>query len=576
MRRPLSRTRVSACQRTARASTWLSTSRPAAVNCAGVQGVIDAGDVLFDDRALVEIGCHVVRGRADQLHAAIEGLLIGPRALESRQERVVDVDRSAGQRGARLVGEDLHVPGQHDEMDAQRFDQRRAAAASASAFDAGAHRDVVERHAVGLHQPLEVRVVRHDRAGSRSAARRCSAGNSRSLRQCPSLRHHDQRPVLRRRPPTSPRSCRGRGHRREAGAQPIEGHRVVVDLEEHAHEEAVLGAVVELLALQDVARCCAPGTTDTANTMPGRSGQMIVSTNCGCAGGRQGCLPSRGGVSRLHDAQHVLLYATVLPYIRAMSNNGAEPVGRAVRRTGADDPRHPGPDRRGRRHRHRRRTRRPQEHRVPAGHHPRARPAGRADRQPRQVPARCRRAAAGRRHHRTSRRRPGGPTDLLASSPRPPARPSTSRCWRTSAALYVDQVAGSSSLQSHNWVGQHIPLHATSNGKVLLSGLAADDIADTRRQPAPFTERDDHRSRPAGTGGRRGPRARLRHCGGRAGGRPHGGGRPDPQRARRRDRGAQRVRPDRSDSTPPGSRRSCRCSLDAVREVSHRLGWGAR
>lgn len=41
-----------------------------------------------------------------------------------------------------------------------------------------------------------------------------------------------------------------------------------------------------------------------------------------------------------------------------------------------------------------------------------------------------------------------------------------------SSALYLDQVAGSSALQPHNWVGQHIPLHATSNGKVLLSGLA--------------------------------------------------------------------------------------------------------
>lgn len=40
-----------------------------------------------------------------------------------------------------------------------------------------------------------------------------------------------------------------------------------------------------------------------------------------------------------------------------------------------------------------------------------------------------------------------------------------------SSALYLDQVAGSSALQPHNWVGQHIPLHATSNGKVLLSGL---------------------------------------------------------------------------------------------------------
>ena len=46
------------------------------------------------------------------------------------------------------------------------------------------------------------------------------------------------------------------------------------------------------------------------------------------------------------------------------------------------------------------------------------------------------------------------------------------------SAYYVDQVAGSSGLQPHNWVGQHIPLHATSNGKVLLSGLHDDEIGD--------------------------------------------------------------------------------------------------
>lgn len=37
------------------------------------------------------------------------------------------------------------------------------------------------------------------------------------------------------------------------------------------------------------------------------------------------------------------------------------------------------------------------------------------------------------------------------------------------AALYVDQLHGASSLSSYNWVGQHIPIHATSNGKVLVS-----------------------------------------------------------------------------------------------------------
>src|SRR3954454_3298335 len=44
------------------------------------------------------------------------------------------------------------------------------------------------------------------------------------------------------------------------------------------------------------------------------------------------------------------------------------------------------------------------------------------------------------------------------------------------SALYLDQVAGQSALQSHNWVGQHIPLHATSNGKVLLSELSPEEV----------------------------------------------------------------------------------------------------
>jgi DNA-binding IclR family transcriptional regulator len=46
------------------------------------------------------------------------------------------------------------------------------------------------------------------------------------------------------------------------------------------------------------------------------------------------------------------------------------------------------------------------------------------------------------------------------------------------SALYLDQVAGSSALQSHNWVGQRIPLHATSNGKVLLSELSEHDFEE--------------------------------------------------------------------------------------------------
>ena len=47
------------------------------------------------------------------------------------------------------------------------------------------------------------------------------------------------------------------------------------------------------------------------------------------------------------------------------------------------------------------------------------------------------------------------------------------------AALYLDQASATASVQSHNWVGQRIPLHATSNGKVLLSGLSEAGIRAT-------------------------------------------------------------------------------------------------
>jgi DNA-binding IclR family transcriptional regulator len=49
------------------------------------------------------------------------------------------------------------------------------------------------------------------------------------------------------------------------------------------------------------------------------------------------------------------------------------------------------------------------------------------------------------------------------------------------SALYLDQVAGSSAVQSHNWVGQHIPLHATSNGKVLISELTDAELKQAIR-----------------------------------------------------------------------------------------------
>ncbi len=79
----------------------LSASRPAGGQvCGRVERVVDANHVLLDDRALVEVGRHVVGGGADQLHAAGVCLVVGLGALEARQEGVVDVDRAAGSSSA--------------------------------------------------------------------------------------------------------------------------------------------------------------------------------------------------------------------------------------------------------------------------------------------------------------------------------------------------------------------------------------------------------------------------------------------------------------------------------------------
>ena len=57
------------------------------------------------------------------------------------------------------------------------------------------------------------------------------------------------------------------------------------------------------------------------------------------------------------------------------------------------------------------------------------------------------------------------------------------------SALYVDQVGGGSGLPSHNWVGQHIPLHATSNGKVLLSSLEPAEVERRTADLPAYTHR---------------------------------------------------------------------------------------
>ena len=83
----------------------------------------DAGGFLFDDRTFIEVRGDIVGRGADQLDAALMGLVIGLGPLERGQERMVDVDDPAIEAGRELVGQDLHVAGQHHEISAGLLDQ---------------------------------------------------------------------------------------------------------------------------------------------------------------------------------------------------------------------------------------------------------------------------------------------------------------------------------------------------------------------------------------------------------------------------------------------------------------------
>jgi len=76
----------------------------------------DADYVLLDDGAIVEDFGDVVAGGADELDAALEGLMVWTRSDEGRQEGVVDVDDALRIAIDEIVGQNLHVAGEHHEV----------------------------------------------------------------------------------------------------------------------------------------------------------------------------------------------------------------------------------------------------------------------------------------------------------------------------------------------------------------------------------------------------------------------------------------------------------------------------
>ena len=122
----------------------------------------DPYGVLFNDRAFVEVRRNIMRGCADKLNAAFEGLLIGVRALEAGQEGMMDVDDPTRHLLAQGIRQDLHVAGKYHEIGVGIFDHGQQTCFGLGLVLLG-HLDVVEGNIVVHHDLLVIEVVRNHR-----------------------------------------------------------------------------------------------------------------------------------------------------------------------------------------------------------------------------------------------------------------------------------------------------------------------------------------------------------------------------------------------------------------------------
>ena len=76
----------------------------------------DAHQILLNNRPIVQDFGDVVAGRADQLHTAYKGLVIGLGSYKRRQKRVMDINDAPRILSQKFMWQNLHVARQHDKV----------------------------------------------------------------------------------------------------------------------------------------------------------------------------------------------------------------------------------------------------------------------------------------------------------------------------------------------------------------------------------------------------------------------------------------------------------------------------
>ncbi|MNU90109.1 hypothetical protein D3C71_799650 [compost metagenome] len=203
-------------------------------------------------------------------------LVIGARALETGQEAVVDVDRAAVQRAAHAGRQDLHVAGQHHQVDAFLVHDVQHLLLL---FQLGVGRDrqVMERNAVGRRQAGVIVVIGHD-GGDFRVQMSAMHAEQQVVQAVALLADHDQQAFLAAGIVQLEFHAVFGGHGVQAGAQVV-GRHADGQVEMHAQEEAARLVVAELLGIQDVAAQFeqqAAHAVDDARAVGAGQGQDVV------------------------------------------------------------------------------------------------------------------------------------------------------------------------------------------------------------------------------------------------------------------------------------------------------------
>ena len=210
----------------------------------------DAHHVLLDDRAVVQHLGHVVRGRADQLHAPLESTLVGLGAMEGGQEGVMDVDHPVFPLPDELRRQHLHVARQDDEVDVVRGHQSHLLLLRLGLVFL-VHGDVGERNLVRLGQPVGIRVVADD---ERNLAIQFAGmvAVQQVGQTVVEFRDEDRQARFDRGQRQAPGHLVFLGDRREGLIETVDAEFEAIQLPLHPHQEQAGHLVLMLIGVKDV------------------------------------------------------------------------------------------------------------------------------------------------------------------------------------------------------------------------------------------------------------------------------------------------------------------------------------